>query len=430
MTESFDADWLARREPHDHAARSLPLAQALAAALPERPRLLDLGAGTGSLFRWLAPILGRAQAWTLVDADLALIRRAFAETEAWAAAQGFGTSWPSRHVLLVHTPMGAWRVEGLIADLRAAPDNLPLDRADAVVNTALCDLVSRRWVERMAAGCAARRLPFYAALNVSGQERFLPPHPADGVVARGFRRDQAREKGFGGIALGPEAPAAMAQAFAAVGYRVLRAPSPLADRPGSGGFRRPAGGRPRPGRRSAVATAGAERSPPGSPPGGGKRGAGCCRPSSAIRTFSPCPRVDAAAPARDASAKHCTHRRRGRPDSKGGGASMPQHLCRRAVLALPLLPALAAAQPGWAPDGPVRFLQGFAPGGTTDIVARLLAPYLAEALGQPVVVENRPGAGGTIASHTLARSAPGWADDDAAQQRPRRHRCHLPPPAL
>jgi tripartite-type tricarboxylate transporter receptor subunit TctC len=85
---------------------------------------------------------------------------------------------------------------------------------------------------------------------------------------------------------------------------------------------------------------------------------------------------------------------------------MPQHLCRRAVLALPLLPALAAAQPGWAPDGPVRFLQGFAPGGTTDIVARLLAPYLAEALGQPVVVENRPGAGGTIASHTLARSAP------------------------
>lgn len=226
MTESFDADWLARREPHDHAARSLPLAQALAAALPERPRLLDLGAGTGSLFRWLAPILGRAQAWTLVDADLALIRRAFAETEAWAAAQGFGTSWPSRQVLLVHTPTGAWRMEGLIADLRAAPDNLPLDRADAVVNTALCDLVSRRWVERMAAGCAARRLPFYAALNVSGQERFLPPHPADGVVARGFRRDQAREKGFGGIALGPAAPAAMAQAFAAMGYRVLRAPSP------------------------------------------------------------------------------------------------------------------------------------------------------------------------------------------------------------
>jgi tripartite-type tricarboxylate transporter receptor subunit TctC len=79
---------------------------------------------------------------------------------------------------------------------------------------------------------------------------------------------------------------------------------------------------------------------------------------------------------------------------------------RRAALALPLLPALAEAQPAWAPDGAVRFIQGFAPGGTTDIVARLLAPYLADALGQAVVVENRPGAGGTIASNTLARATP------------------------
>jgi tripartite-type tricarboxylate transporter receptor subunit TctC len=81
-------------------------------------------------------------------------------------------------------------------------------------------------------------------------------------------------------------------------------------------------------------------------------------------------------------------------------------ISRRTALALPLVPALAKAQPAWTPDGPVRFIQGFAPGGTTDIVARLLAPHLADALGQPVVVENRPGAGGTIASNTLARATP------------------------
>jgi SAM-dependent methyltransferase len=225
MTESFDGDWLALREPHDAAARDPGLAELLAAALPARPRILDLGAGTGSLLRWLGHFVGRAQAWTLVDADADLIARAFETTAERAQDVGWGATWPGRKTLLVHAPGGAWRVEGLVADLADAPDNLPLDDVDAVVNTALCDLVSQDWVERMAAACAARRLPFYAALNVTGHERFQPPHPADAIVARGFRRDQARDKGFGGIALGPRAPAVIAEAFAALGYTVLRAGS-------------------------------------------------------------------------------------------------------------------------------------------------------------------------------------------------------------
>ncbi|MGK7862193.1 class I SAM-dependent methyltransferase [Falsiroseomonas sp. E2-1-a4] len=225
MAESFDGDWLELREPHDSAARNLDLATALAQALPARPRLLDLGAGTGSLLRWLAPMIGRPQAWTLVDADGELLSRAFTTTEDFAEDQDWRATFANRKTLLVHAPGGAWRVEGLIADLRDAPKGLPLGQVDAVVNTALCDLVSADWVARIAAACAKHRLPFYAALNVTGRERFDPPHPADAVVARGFARDQLRDKGFGGIALGARAPGVIAEAFAAHGYAVQRAAS-------------------------------------------------------------------------------------------------------------------------------------------------------------------------------------------------------------
>lgn len=225
MAEEFDGDWLDLREPYDAAARDPGLAALLAAALPPRPRVLDLGAGTGSLLRWLGHFIGRAQAWTLVDADADLIDRAYETIADRAEAVGWPATFPGRRVLLVHAPHGAWRVEGLVADLSHAPANLPLDRVDAVVNTALCDLVSEGWVEAMAAACARRRLPFYAALNVTGRERFMPPYPGDALVARGFRRDQRRDKGFGGVALGPAAPDAIARAFAAYGYAVHRAAS-------------------------------------------------------------------------------------------------------------------------------------------------------------------------------------------------------------
>jgi tripartite-type tricarboxylate transporter receptor subunit TctC len=68
------------------------------------------------------------------------------------------------------------------------------------------------------------------------------------------------------------------------------------------------------------------------------------------------------------------------------------------------LPAIALAQ-GY-PNKPVRLIVPFPPAGATDILSRELARHLSDRLKQPVVVENRPGAGGTIGSDLVAKSAP------------------------
>jgi tripartite-type tricarboxylate transporter receptor subunit TctC len=68
------------------------------------------------------------------------------------------------------------------------------------------------------------------------------------------------------------------------------------------------------------------------------------------------------------------------------------------------LPLSAWAQPAW-PAKPVRIIVPFAPGGTTDILARAIAPELSKAFGQSFVVENRAGAGGNVGADHVAKSA-------------------------
>ncbi len=81
---------------------------------------------------------------------------------------------------------------------------------------------------------------------------------------------------------------------------------------------------------------------------------------------------------------------------------IPRRLLIAALIALPL--SIHAQAPGAAK--PIRLIVPFPPGGNVDLSARILAPELARELGQPVVVENKAGAGGTLGLDSVAKSAP------------------------
>jgi len=82
-------------------------------------------------------------------------------------------------------------------------------------------------------------------------------------------------------------------------------------------------------------------------------------------------------------------------------------LNRRTFLAASLVPAAlpARAQAAW-PSKPIKLVVPYAPGGSTDVVGRVIAEYLGQRLGQNIVVENRPGKGATIGSAQVAKAPP------------------------
>src|SRR6266852_4285133 len=97
-------------------------------------------------------------------------------------------------------------------------------------------------------------------------------------------------------------------------------------------------------------------------------------------------------------------------------ACKPDHERSQIMRANPFRPSAAAAAfllslyaaAAWAqyPSRPIRLLVPNPPGGATDTIARVVAPRLGEALGQPVIVENRPGSNGNLSSELAAKAAP------------------------
>jgi tripartite-type tricarboxylate transporter receptor subunit TctC len=103
--------------------------------------------------------------------------------------------------------------------------------------------------------------------------------------------------------------------------------------------------------------------------------------------------------------RHCQLARFDAAALKGTDMHFIQRRCLIASAGLSLLPGKLFAQPVW-PNKPVRIVVPFAPAGTTDILARALAPELGKAFGQSFIIDNKPGAGGNLGADAVAKSPP------------------------
>jgi hypothetical protein len=197
-TTQFAPEWLALREGADAAARAEELLEPLRAHLTGPLVIRDLGCGTGSMGRWLAPRLANPQHWILTDRDLALLVRAASSL-----------------------PVPAVTVQRDITDLTDAD----LAGTSLVTGSALLDLLTAGEVDALADACVTAGLPALLTLSVAGRVELDPADPLDSAVEAAFNAHQRRTV-EGRRLLGPDAVRATVAAFERRGAVVHRRPSP------------------------------------------------------------------------------------------------------------------------------------------------------------------------------------------------------------
>lgn len=202
------ADWLRLRERADGRARSTSLVSRVRGLLPDGRALVvhDLGAGSGSMARWLAPQLRGPQHWVLHDRDDELLALAATDPPVAAADQA---------------PVSA---ETRCDDITRLPAEV-LASADLITASALLDMMTADELDRFVAGCVAARCPVLIALSVTGEVGLRPAEPLDARVREAFNAHQQRRTPDGAL-LGPAAAARAVEAFHRHGALVALRPTP------------------------------------------------------------------------------------------------------------------------------------------------------------------------------------------------------------
>ncbi|QNP69183.1 methyltransferase domain-containing protein [Streptomyces roseirectus] len=203
----YAPEWLQLREPADASARALDLLDPLRIRLANLPGgkagtvVHDLGCGTGSMGRWLAPRLDGAQHWVLHDRDPYLLHFA-AVASPRAAADGSRVTVETRR--------------GDVA--RLTPD--ALSGASLVTASALLDVLTREEIDALVDACVGAGCPALLTLSVAGRVELSAADPLDAEIQDAFNAHQRRD----GL-LGPDAVTYAAEAFDARGATVKLHPS-------------------------------------------------------------------------------------------------------------------------------------------------------------------------------------------------------------
>jgi hypothetical protein len=235
----FSAAWLALREPVDHRSRNAMLQNHVVDFLHQHVpvvsdllHITDLGSGTGSNLRALAPYFGAIQCWTLVDYDADLLRTARATLLSWAdgvldsnLTNSIGVAGifsESIEPLVITKNMKTIAVQFRCADLLADYRSILNEPADLITAAAFFDLVAEPWLTEF---CAALTKPLYTVLTYDGKETWGPPKALDLDVLRAFHAHQSTDKGFG-AALGPKAAERLQSLLQGRGFVTACLPSP------------------------------------------------------------------------------------------------------------------------------------------------------------------------------------------------------------
>lgn len=196
----FSSDWLALREAADSRARS----RELVASLPEQASVVfDLGAGTGSNLRWLAPQFGHDQHWTLIDNDKRLFVAARKALRAWAKSRDLKAKGRGNSLVISGDALDC-SIEMRELDLAVRLGDLDLPAGCLVTASALLDLVSQSWLEGLVALIAASKASVLWSIIYDGSVLIDPPLEDDAKIIGLLNRHQLTDKGFG-PALGPDA---------------------------------------------------------------------------------------------------------------------------------------------------------------------------------------------------------------------------------